>query len=94
LTVLTIRRTLHTRGYQALGRSSIEIQTDLDFAYAQRLRAMTPGFSLDTGQGRQSTQPVDLDKLNKTIDYLKAELATCGEEAAGFGVVSRIGFDR
>jgi hypothetical protein len=55
---------------------------------------MTPGFSLDTGQGRQSTQPVDLDKLNKTIDYLKAELATCGEEAAGFGVVSRIGFDR
>lgn len=77
-----------------MARSATLIQADLDAAYAARVRAMQPGFSLDTGNGRQSTQPVDLDKLGRTIAALEAELATCGEEDAGFGVVSRIGFER
>lgn len=79
----------------AMARSATEIQADLDAAYVSRRSTLqSQSYSLDSGQGKQAVTRADLSSINKTIKELEAELLECNESAAGFGVVSRIGFER
>jgi len=58
-------------------RSVIEIQADLEAAYASRRIALSAqSYSLDTGQGKQQVQRANLDEINKTIRLLELELET------------------
>lgn len=55
-------------------RSSAEIQADLEAAYtARRVAMQAQSYSLDTGQGKQSVNRADLDKISKTISILQLE---------------------
>lgn len=77
-----------------MARSVTDIQIDLDAAYAARREAMKPGYSLDTGQGRQSVTPANLAEINRTIKFLESELASASDESNGFTGFDTVGFQR
>lgn len=77
-----------------MARSVTEIQADLTAHYAARSRALTPGYSLDTGQGRQSVTPINLSEINKSIRFLESELAAAQADADGVGGLDRVDFQR
>jgi len=59
-----------------MARTTAEIQTDLDAAYAARRVAMNAqSMQLDTGQGRQTVTRANLTEINRTIQALEAEMA-------------------
>lgn len=71
-------------------RASTEIQADLDAAIAGRRAAMqAQGYSLDTGQGKQSVNRASLAEFNKTIRELQAELSEAqAYESGDCGIVA------
>lgn len=74
-----------------MARDAAAIQADLDLAYTARRAALQggEGYSIDSGQGRQSVQR-PLSSINATIRELEAELL----EATTDGAPVRLVFDR
>lgn len=76
-------------------RTSEEIKDELAFAIASRKAALqAQSYSLDTGQGKQSVQRADLDKISKTIKILQDELEEALNEENGVSGLSFGTFER
>lgn len=77
-----------------MSRPLSDIQADLDAFYALRRQAATSGgiaeYSIDTGQGRQSTKRYTLKEITAVIRDLEAE----ANEAQTSGGPVFINFDR
>jgi len=77
-----------------MARSATEVQLDLDAFYTLRRTAATNGgiaeYSIDSGQGRQSTKRYSLKEINDTIRQLESELL----EATTDGGPTFVTFDR
>jgi hypothetical protein len=65
-------------------RPTADIQADLTAALESRRMALqAQGYSLDTGQGKQSVNRASLSEINKTIRELQAELDEAQNSDAG-----------
>jgi hypothetical protein len=76
-------------------RTSQDIQAELTLAYSARKTALqAQSYSLDTGQGKQSVQRADLDKITKTINFLQAELEEAINNENGICGITSGSFER
>jgi hypothetical protein len=76
-------------------RTSDEIREELALAISARKTALqAQSYSLDTGQGKQTVERADLDKISKTIKILQDELEEALDSENGVSGLSFGTFER